>query len=409
MVSSPIDAGGDILPSQPEFRGRNLALIGRMIGHVIVLGGDRLIRVGVIGAGKMGLSHLAILGAHPDVELVGVCDSLGYLLDVLEKYTGVRKFSDAAHLFDERPDAVLIATPSASHVALVGEALARGIHVFCEKPLTLSAAESTALADAAANAGLVTQVGYHNRFVGTFREVKRLLDLRAIGRVTHVLAEAYGPVVLRPKGETWRSKRVAGGGALYDYAAHPLDLLCWYLGEPERVTGAVLARDFSAETDDEVYGTLNYAGATSAQLSVNWSDESYRKMTTKMTVWGERGKINADRQELEVYLRDTAEVPEGYRAGWNSVNTTTLTAPVWFYLRGEEYSAQIDHFVRSVAASKSDSGVVAPVNDFASAAATDRTIERFLREPSDDDLQRQAEPANHHDRRLFGRARKGNR
>ena len=368
-----------------------------------------MIRVGVIGAGKMGLSHLAILGAHPDVEIVGVCDSLGYLLDVLEKYTGVRKFTDAAHLFDEHPDAVLIATPSASHVALVGEALSRGIHVFCEKPLTLSAAESTALADAAADAGLVTQVGYHNRFVGTFREVRRLLDLHAIGRVSHVLAEAYGPVVLRPKGETWRSRRVAGGGALYDYAAHPLDLLCWYLGEPEAVIGAVLGRDFSAETDDEVYGTLTYPGAASAQLSVNWSDESYRKMTTKMTLWGERGKIIADRQECEIYLRDTAEVPDGYRVGWNTVNTTALTAPVWYYLRGEEYSAQIDHFVRSVAAAKAGSGGVAPMNDFASAAATDRTIERFMHEPSDDDHQRQAEPASHHDRRLFGRGRRGAR
>lgn len=368
-----------------------------------------MIRVGVIGAGKMGLSHLAILGAHPDVEIVGVCDSLGYLLDVLEKYTGVRKFTDAAHLFDAHPDAVLIATPSASHLALVGEALTRGIHVFCEKPLTLSAAESTELADAAARAGLVTQVGYHNRFVGTFREVKRLLDLHAIGRVTHVLAEAYGPVVLRPKGDTWRSRKAAGGGALYDYAAHPLDLLCWYLGEPEMVTGTVLGRDFSVETDDEVYGTLTYSGGTSAQLSVNWSDESYRKMTTKMTVWGERGKIIADRQGCEVYLRDTAEVPDGYRVGWNSANTTTLTPPVWYYLRGEEYSAQIDHFVRSIAAAKHGSTTVLPVNDFASAAATDRTIERFTHEPSGDDHVPPARPASHHDRRLFGRTRRGNR
>jgi predicted dehydrogenase len=371
--------------------------------------GVAVITVGVIGAGKMGLSHLAILGAHPDVELIGVCDSMTYLLDVLEKYTGMRKFSDAAALFDQRPDAVLVATPSASHVALVGDAVGRGIHVFCEKPLTLSADESNALADAAADAHLVTQVGYHNRFVGTFREVKRLLDLHAIGRVSHALAEAYGPVVLRPKGETWRSRRTAGGGALYDYAAHPLDLLCWYLGEPESVTGTVLGRDFSAETDDEVYGTLRYADDASAQLSVNWSDESYRKMSTKVTIWGERGKIIADRQGCEVYLRDTADVPDGYRVGWNSINTTTLTPPVWYYLRGEEYSAQIDHFVRSVAAAKWGSRAPEPMNDFPSAAGTDRTIERFAHEPSTDEHRHLAAPAARPDRRLFGRARRRTR
>ncbi len=82
--------------------------------------------------------------------------------------------------------------------------------------------------------GLVTQVGYHNRFVGAFREVKRLLDAGAIGTVTHVLAEAYGPVVLKAKGSTWRSRRAEGGGCLYDYAAHPLNLLTWYFGEPGR-------------------------------------------------------------------------------------------------------------------------------------------------------------------------------
>ena len=96
--------------------------------------------------------------------------------------------------------------------------------------------------------GLVTQVGYHNRFVGAFQEVKRLLDAGAIGEVTHVLGEAYGPVVLKPKGGTWRSQRTEGGGCLYDYAAHVLDLVNWYIGEPVGVggTGAeqrVLARD----------------------------------------------------------------------------------------------------------------------------------------------------------------------
>jgi scyllo-inositol 2-dehydrogenase (NADP+) len=347
---------------------------------------------------------LAILGAHPDVEVVGVCDSMGYLLDVLEKYTGMRTFSDATRLLDEQPDAVLIATPSASHLSLVGAALEHGIHVFCEKPLTLTGDESTALADAATDAGAVTQVGYHNRFVGTFREVRRLLDLSAIGRVSHVLAEAYGPVVLRQKGDTWRSRKTAGGGALYDYAAHPLDLLCWYLGEPETVTGAVLGRDFSAETDDEVYGTLNYAAGASAQLSVNWSDESYRRMTTKITLWGERGKISADRQECEVYLRDTAEVPGGYRVGWNSRNTTTLTPPVWYYLRGEEYSAQIDHFVQSVAAAKAGVGAI---NDFASAAATDRTIERFTHEPEDEEHVLHIVAPARRDRRRFAMGRRG--
>ena len=221
-----------------------------------------MIRVGVIGAGKMGLSHLAILGAHPDVEVVGVCDSIGYLLDVLEKYTGMHRFTDSTSMLDEQPDAVLIATPSASHVELVGDALERGIHVFCEKPLTLSADESTAGGRRRRTSVLVTQVGYHNRFVGTFREVKRLLDAGAIGTRQPRARRGLRAGGASAEGRNVAQQAAAGGGALYDYAAHPLDLLYWYLGEPEALTGAVLGRVFSAETDDEVYGTLRYgAGA----------------------------------------------------------------------------------------------------------------------------------------------------
>ena len=177
----------------------------------------------------------------------------------------------------------------------------------------------------------MTQVGYHNRFVGAFQEVKRLLDAGAIGPVNTALAEAYGPVVLKPAGRTWRSQRSTGGGCLYDYAAHPLNLLTWYLGAPQSVSGSQLTSIFSAQIDDSVASTLHYPNGHRADR-LNWSDESQRKMTTKITLWGPHGRIYADRQEIQVYLRDTATVPEGYRSGWNVRYTTELTeAP--FFLR----------------------------------------------------------------------------
>jgi scyllo-inositol 2-dehydrogenase (NADP+) len=339
-----------------------------------------VIRVGVVGLGKMGLSHLSMFNAHPEVELVGICDSAGYLLGVLNKYTGLETYADMdAMLDDARLDAVVISTPSSMHASMVRNALERGVHVFCEKPFCLNPADSAALTQLAAEQGLVTQVGYHYRYVGAFAEVKRLLDLGSIGRVTHVLAEAYGPVVLKPQGGTWRSKKALGGGSLYDYAAHPLNLVNWYLGEAGRAGGSVLNPVFSRETDDEVFSTLFFDPATpggalvTAQLSVNWSDESQRKMTTKITVWGTEGRIFADRQEVQVFLRDSAPVPDGYVPGWNVKYTTELTEEVWFYLRGEEYSAQVDAFVTRVV-----KGEVDGLNSFASASVTDRAIQLMV-------------------------------
>lgn len=187
------------------------------------------------------------------------------------------------------------------------------------------------------------------------------------------LAQAYGPVVLKPKGGTWRSKKQLGGGSLFDYAAHPLNLLNWYFGVPNAVGGTVLQPTFSAETDDQVAATLRFPGGATAQLSVNWSDESERKMSTKITLWGTEGTIFADRQEIRVFLRDGATVPEGYRKGWNVKYTTELTDEVWFYLRGEEYSAQVDDFVSRIADSRGSG-----INSFESAAATDTTLSMLV-------------------------------
>jgi predicted dehydrogenase len=130
---------------------------------------------------------------------------------------------------------------------------------------------------------------------------------------------------------------------------------------------------FSRDTEDEVFCTLHHPEGRSAQISVTWSDESQRKMSTEITIWGTAGRIYANRQECQVYLRDTAPLPDGYEPGWNVRYTTDLTAPVWFYLRGEEYSAQVDAFVQRVEERRAEGA-----NSFASAAVTDRVIAMML-------------------------------
>jgi scyllo-inositol 2-dehydrogenase (NADP+) len=329
-----------------------------------------VVNVGVVGLGKMGLSHFSIINAHQDTNVVGLCDSSGYILDILTKYTGVSTYSNLETMLDGTDiDAVVIATPSKYHAPMVRSCLERGIHVFCEKPFCLDPADSIALAQLASDKRLVTQVGYHNRHLATFREVKRLLEAGVLGTVTHVLAEAYGPVVLKPKGGTWRSKKEEGGGALYDYAAHPADVLTWYFGRPESISGTVLGKVFSAETEDEVFTTLNWPGGLSGQLSVSWSDESHRKMTTSISIWGTNGKIVVDRQELRIYLRDAAYAPEGYAKGWTVRYTTELTDTVDFYVRGEEYSAQVDVWLKRIGDS-----AVRGTADFIDASVTDEVL-----------------------------------
>ena len=220
-----------------------------------------MIRVGMVGLGKMGLSHVAIVRAHPEVELVAGCDTMGYLTDVLSKHTGLKCYADMdAMLASEQLDAVVISTPSRLHATMVGKALERGLHVFCEKPFVLDVHDGERLAEQAAASNLVTQVGYHYRFVGAFQEAARVVRSGALGTVHHVRAEAYGPVVLRPKGGTWRTAKTEGGGALYDYACHAIDTVNFVAGAPASVSGVVSQGIFSRDVEDEIYCTLHFPG-----------------------------------------------------------------------------------------------------------------------------------------------------
>jgi scyllo-inositol 2-dehydrogenase (NADP+) len=322
----------------------------------------------------MGISHYAILGAHPRVEIAAICDSATYITSVFRKYTGVEVFKDYNKMFDSaRLDAVLIATPSSTHFEAASAALERGLHVFAEKPLCLDPKESERLAALANSKGCVGQVGYHNRFIGTFRETQRLVRSGALGDVYHISGSAFGQVVIRPKsGSTWRSKKSEGGGCLHDYASHVVDLMNFIVGAPDQVTGASLQSIYSANVEDAVYACFRYAGGASGQLEANWSDETYRKMSTTISVYGTKGKIVADRQECRVFLRAGAEF-EQYPAGWTIRYITDLQRPVEFYLRGEEYSSQIDAFVDAI-----DGGARENENSFTSAVETDRVIEKIM-------------------------------
>jgi scyllo-inositol 2-dehydrogenase (NADP+) len=175
--------------------------------------------------------------------------------------------------------------------------------------------------------------------------------------------------VLKAKGGTWRSSKGEGGGALYDYACHAIDLVNFVAGAPASVSGIARNSVFSGDVDDEVYCTLKYASGASGQLCVNWSDESFRKMSTKICVWGTQGKITADRQECQIYLREKHGELPGTETGWTVRYTTELTDEVWYYLRGEEYSAQIDYWAKSILARRVDG-----VNSFRSALQTDRIV-----------------------------------
>jgi len=151
--------------------------------------------------------------------------------------------------------------------------------------------------------------------------------------------------------------------------------MTYILGTPGRVSGTILNRIFSQDVEDEAYTTLYFPDGVTGQLSSNWSDQSYRKMSTKITVWGTNGRLTADRQEVQLFLRSNISGDPALKEGWNTLYATALADEVWYYLRGEEYSAQIDHFVECAERKQTET-----ISSFASAVATDQVVSMMLQD-----------------------------
>lgn len=332
-----------------------------------------MIKAAIIGLGKMGMSHAAILGGLPNVELVAACDMDSLLQSAFKKLTKIQMYTDYKKMIEEvKPDCVYVVTPTKLHYDMVIFALEHGCHVFCEKPFALTVEQGEKMVAMAKAKGLVNQVGYHNRYIGTFNEMKRLLAEGVIGKPFHFMGEAYGPVVLKSKGGTWRSDKKNGGGCIEDYAAHVLNLINYVTGSNlVDCKGIQMPSIFSNEVDDAVYGSLYLANGLKGQISVSWSDDTVRKMTTSVKIEGDGGKLEADATTLKVYVKE--DKPKyGFEKGWNFRYITDVTPQVDFNLRGEEYTIESAAFINSIVTGKVDER-----NSFETALQTDYIIKKM--------------------------------
>jgi len=328
-----------------------------------------MIRVGIAGLGRMGVSHFAIANSHPSAKVVSICEPAAFVRKALERHAHVKCFKHYEDMVEkESLDAIFITTPTRYHYPMTRLAIENGLHVFVEKPFCLNPQEGQELVKLATEKGIVNQVGYHSRFLGTFREAKRLIGSRKSGDVYHVLGEVYGPVVLREAKKTWRTEPTKGGGCLYDYAAHIINLMQFLNGPIKYVSGSVLQNIYSKEVDDAVFSSIQFENGATGQIRANWSEDTYRKFTAQVTVFGKFGKIRVDAQELHVFFKQSPE-KDSYCSGWNTRWLTDLSPGVGFYLRGEEYSLQVDYFLRAI-----KNGTRNNTNSFAAAHDTDKVI-----------------------------------
>jgi len=303
-------------------------------------------KLAIIGAGRMGITHYSIINSNPNVKIVAVADPSSLILTMMKKYLPVNTYSDYIDLLDnEKVDAILVCTPPNIHFPIIKLAAEKGIHVFVEKPFTTKFQEASDLAQLFSGTKLVNQVGYVNRFNDIFKKVKQMLQDGLIGNVIRFKSEMFSCTITNSdEGSGWRATRESGGGAVFEMASHAIDLVNFLVGKPDRVIGSSLNHIYSKNVEDAVSSTFIYKNGITGTLYINWSDTSYRKPTNKIEIFGDGGRILADQHSLKIFL-NKPDQKYNLKQGWNTLYITDVFKPVPFYVRGNEFTSQLYHFI----------------------------------------------------------------
>src|SRR5215475_4824028 len=198
-----------------------------------------IFRMGLVGAGRMGRTHLRALAGSNILRVVAVADPLESARAAVE-VPGISVHADlAAMLRAGNLDGVLIASSSDSHLAAIAELAAAGIPILCEKPCGLTSSQGKEAAAVAAAAGVPLQVAYWRRFVPSLKTLKARIVAGELGDL--YLAACYQWDEQPPAA----SFRTRSGGIFMDMAIHEFDQIRWLTGQEIATLHAVAARTLS--------------------------------------------------------------------------------------------------------------------------------------------------------------------
>ena len=289
-----------------------------------------MVRIGVVGVGNMGRSHIANIkdGKVKDGVLTAACDILPERLDWLKEngYHDVLTFSNAESMFKSgEVDLVIIAVPHYDHPPLAELAFGYGLNVIIEKPAGVYTKQVRQMNEAAKNTDKVFGIMYNQRTNPVYKKVREMVkngELGEIKRAIWIITNWYRPQAYHDS-SAWRSMwATEGGGVLINQCPHQLDLWQWILGMPKRVKSFVgFGKHYNIEVEDDVTAFMEYDnGATG--LFITCTAEA--PGTNRLEISGSRGKVVIESDKITFWrcVEDERE--------FNKKNASAFAQPeVW--------------------------------------------------------------------------------
>ncbi len=248
-------------------------------------------RIGFVGVGGIARRHLEVLAGFDDVHLVAFCDPEFDRARQAAFQFGAKAFPGCPEMLaNQEIDAAYICIPPFAHGKVERELIARRIPFFVEKPITLDLELATELAAAIADAGLITAVGYHWRYLDIVQEARWRLSENPAQLLSGYWLDQTPP-------PQWWWKKETSGGQMVEQATHIIDLARYLVGDVTRVFGqaAHRRRDDFPELDVATSSTASLAFASGAIGNI---------ASTCALRWGHHIGLNLFADGLAIQLTD---------------------------------------------------------------------------------------------------------
>jgi predicted dehydrogenase len=261
-----------------------------------------MIRVAGAGAGYFSQFHLDGWRAIHEAEQVALCDpDLGKARALAARYGIPRVFASAAEMLDAvTPDLFDIATPPATHAALVAESARRGIATICQKALAATYAESAAIVETAERAGISLAVHENFRFMPHFREAKRMVESGALGALHGVAfrlrpGDGQGPRAYLDRQPYFQQMPRF---LVYETAIHLIDSFRFLMGEVQAVYARLRRVNPAIAGEDAGYIVFEFAGGATGLFDGNRLNDHVARNTRRtmgeMWLEGSGGVLRLD-------------------------------------------------------------------------------------------------------------------
>ena len=264
------------------------------------------IRFGVIGLGVMGQEHARAIASNPLMDLAAATDAQANSGRKVAADLGCKWFDSAEDMIRSgEVDGVVIATPHWLHADLAVSALRAGLHVLCEKPLSVTVAQADEVLEAATQSRGMFVVVHQKRFEPAFLFAKQLLDSGELGSLYRCSmiesawrSEAY--YRSSPWRGTWRGE---GGGVLLNQAPHILDRYAWLCGMPETVTARCDTNLHEIEVEDTASAILHHSNGAHGYIHISTIEAP---AISRTVLCCDRGRVTIENGKVQVTkLRDS--------------------------------------------------------------------------------------------------------